>query len=127
MSAVTVLVVEDDDTIAFLVQFLLEREGFGVDLARDGRAAEQRVAAMLPPALVILDVMLPYIDGFELLEKIRAREGWEKIPVIMLTAKSQESDIVRALDAGASDYVVKPFQPNELLARVRRLTKGDTA
>ncbi|MCX7143321.1 MAG: response regulator [Proteobacteria bacterium] len=127
MSAVTVLVVEDDDTIAFLVQFLLEREGFGVDLARDGRAAEQRVAAMQPPALVILDVMLPYIDGFELLEKIRAREGWEKIPVIMLTAKSQESDIVRALDAGASDYVVKPFQPNELLARVRRLTKGDTA
>jgi len=127
MVAATVLVVEDNDTIAFLVQFLLEREGFGVDLARDGREAEQRIAAMPPPALAILDVMLPYVDGFQLLATIRARKGWERVPIIMLTAKSQESDVVRALDSGASDYVAKPFQPNELLARVRRLTKGAAA
>lgn len=124
MSAATVLVVEDNNEIAFLVQFLLEREGFRVELARDGRAAEQQIATMSPPTLAMLDVMLPYIDGFQLLEQIRSRKGWERVPVIMLTAKAQESAVVRALEAGANDYVVKPFQPNELLARVRRLTKG---
>ncbi len=123
MSAATVLVVEDNNEIAFLVQFLLEREGFRVELARDGRAAELQIATMLPPSLAMLDVMLPYIDGFQLLEQIRSRKGWEQVPVIMLTAKAQESAVVRALEAGANDYVVKPFQPNELLARVRRLTK----
>ncbi|MHB8667388.1 MAG: response regulator transcription factor [Burkholderiales bacterium] len=124
MSAATVLVVEDNDEISYLIQFLLEREGHGVELARDGREAEQKIAAMAPPGLVMLDVMLPYIDGFQLLSQIRRRKGWERIPVLMLTAKSQERDIVRALEAGANDYVVKPFQPNELLARVRRLTKA---
>lgn len=124
MGAATVLVVEDNNEIAFLVQFLLEREGFRVELARDGRAAEQQIATMPPPSLAMLDVMLPYIDGFQLLEQIRSRKDWERVPVIMLTAKAQETNVVRALEAGASDYVVKPFQPNELLARVRRLTKG---
>ena len=126
MSAATVLVVEDNDEISYLVQFLLERDGFRVELARDGRAAEQMIATMSPPDLVVLDVMLPYIDGFQLLGQIRGRKEWEKVPVIMLTAKSQENEIVRALEAGATDYVVKPFQPNELLARIRRVTKGIT-
>lgn len=123
MSSTTVLVVEDNNEISYLIQFLLEREGFAVQLARDGRAAEQMIPTMAPPDLVILDVMLPYTDGYQLLAQIRGREEWKPVPVIMLTAKSQEKDIVRALEAGASDYVVKPFQPNELLARVRRLTK----
>lgn len=124
MSAATILVVEDNEEISYLVKFLLERDGFRVQLAPDGRAAEQMIATMSPPGLVVLDVMLPYTDGFALLGQIRSREGWARIPVLMLTAKAQENDIVRALEAGASDYVVKPFQPNELLARVRRLTKG---
>lgn len=124
MSAATVLVVEDNNEIAYLVQFLLEREGFRVELARDGRAAEQQIAAMPAPSLVMLDVMLPYVDGFQLLVQIRSRRDWAQVPVLMLTAKAQESEIVRALEAGANDYVVKPFQPNELLARVRRLTKA---
>lgn len=123
MNAATVLVVEDNDEIAFLIQFLLEREGFKVELARDGRAAERQIATMSPPRLAMLDVMLPYVDGFQLLGQIRSRKNWERVPVIMLTAKAQESDIVRGLEAGASDYVLKPFKPNELLARVRRLTK----
>ena len=123
MNAPTVLVVEDNNEIAFLIKFLLEREGFGVELASDGRAAEQIIATMSPPHLVMLDIMLPYVDGMQLLAQIRSRKEWERVPVIMLTAKSQEREIVRALEAGASDYVVKPFQPNELLARVRRLTK----
>ncbi len=124
MSAATVLVVEDNDEIGYLVQFLLERDGFYVQLARDGRAAEQMIATMPLPSLVVLDVMLPFIDGLQLLGQIRHRKEWERIPVLMLTAKAQENDIVRALEAGASDYVVKPFQPNELLARVRRLIKA---
>jgi DNA-binding response OmpR family regulator len=79
---------------------------------------------VIPPALILLDVMLPYLDGFELIRKIRRRESWSHVPIIMLTAKSQEQNIVRALDDGANDYVVKPFRPRELMARIRRLTEA---
>lgn len=116
-----VLVAEDDDQISFLLQFLLEREGYRVLLARDGQAAMRFVDEIMPPRLVMLDVMMPYADGFEVLMHLRAKPEWRDTPVIMLTARSQEKDIVRALDAGASDYVVKPFLPEELKARIRRL------
>ena len=76
------------------------------------------------PAVALLDVMLPFVDGFELVRCLRAQAGWADVPVVMLTAKTQESDIVRALDAGANDYILKPFQPAELLARLRRFSKG---
>lgn len=116
-----VLVAEDDDQISFLLQFLLEREGYRVQLVRDGQEAQRLVDEIAPPVLVILDVMMPYADGFEVLAHLRAKPEWRDTPVIMLTARSQEKDIVRALDAGASDYVVKPFLPEELKARIRRL------
>ena len=74
--------------------------------------------------MVILDVMLPYVDGYQLLVEMRARAGWENLPIIILTAKSQEKDIVRALDIGANDYLVKPFKPEELRARVKRLVRA---
>lgn len=118
------LVVEDDEQIAYLLRFILSREGFVVEVASDGRAAQALIATMPPPALVMLDVMLPFVDGYLLLSEIRARPEWNAVPVIMLTAKSQEKDIVRALDAGASDYMIKPFKPEELRARVKRLVKG---
>lgn len=114
------LVVEDDDNIAYLLQFLLEREGYHVQMARNGNEAKQLIETLPPPQLVILDIMVPYFDGFQLLQLIRARKEWDGTPIIMLTAKSQEGDIVRALDAGASDYIVKPFLPEELKARIRR-------
>lgn len=117
------LVVEDDDQIAQVLRFILEREGFDVQAAADGRAAEKLIDTLPPPAIVTLDVMLPHSDGYALLARIRARPGWEAVPVILLTARSQEKDIVRALDAGANDYLVKPFKPDELRARVRRLVK----
>jgi two-component system, OmpR family, alkaline phosphatase synthesis response regulator PhoP len=117
------LVVEDDAQIAQVLRFILDREGFEVQLAADGRTAETLIDTLAPPAIVTLDVMLPHADGFELLARIRARPGWEAVPVILLTARSQEKDIVRALDAGANDYLVKPFKPDELRARVRRLVK----
>ena len=116
----SLLAVEDDDNIAYLLQFLLEREGYHVHLARNGNEAKRLIEDLPPPRLAILDIMVPYFDGFQLLQMIRTREDWDDTPIIMLTAKSQEGDIVRALDSGASDYIVKPFLPEELKARIRR-------
>jgi DNA-binding response OmpR family regulator len=117
------LIVEDDDQICYILKFILEREGFTVDIARDGHAAAELVAKLQPPAIVTLDVMLPHADGFTLLKRIRATPGWEAVPVILLTARSQEKDVVRGLEAGANDYMVKPFKADELRARIRRLVK----
>ena len=115
------LVVEDDADIGHLLKFILEREGFQVEHLLDGRAGLARVASGPPVDLLLLDVMLPFATGQEILAAVRAHEAWHKVPVVMLTAKSREADIVDALAAGANDYVVKPFQPAELKARIRRL------
>lgn len=125
-SAGTALVVEDDGQIAYLLRFILEREGFKVELASDGRVAQELLEKLAPPALVMLDVMLPYVDGYQLLSMVRARPEWKQVPVLMLTAKSQEKDIVRALDSGAADYLVKPFKPDELRARIKQLVRAVT-
>lgn len=123
-SPACVLVIEDDEHIGGLLTFLLERQGYSVTTCRDGRAARAVIeTGEMVPALILLDVLLPYIDGFELVRVIRSRTDWDAVPIVMLTAKSTESDIVRALDEGANDYVVKPFQPNELLARLRRFLR----
>lgn len=119
----SILVVEDDENISYLLDFMLGREGFEVHKATDGRRALDLVESLAPPALVVLDVMLPIADGFQILAHIRAKEAWRDVPILMLTSKSQEKDIVRALDAGANDYVLKPFQPQELMARVRRYAR----
>jgi DNA-binding response OmpR family regulator len=119
----TVLVVEDDVHIAHVLSFMLDRQGYRVTHLADGRAASTHVLANPAPDLVLLDVMLPYVDGFELVGLIRAQPAWQDTPVIMLTAKNTERDTVRALEAGASDFVIKPFQPQELLARLRRYLK----
>jgi DNA-binding response OmpR family regulator len=119
----SVLVVEDDVHIAHVLSFMLERQGYRVIHVADGRAAVQHVVAEPAPDLVLLDVMLPYVDGFEIVGLIRAQAGWEAVPVLMLTAKNTERDTVRALDAGANDFIIKPFQPQELLARLRRFLK----
>ncbi len=119
----TALIVEDDEQIAYILRFILEREGYSVELSRDGRAAQQMISTMPPPALVTLDVMLPYVDGYQLLGMMREHPGWKDVPILMMTAKSQEKDIVRALDNGASDYIVKPFKPDELRSRIKRLVK----
>lgn len=118
-----ILIVEDDKSVSYLLEFILNREGFATASAPDGRAAEILFESETLPLLILLDVMLPYQDGFQLIRIIRTKRGWGDVPIIMLTSNSHEDDIVRALDSGANDYVVKPFQPNELLARVRRLVK----
>jgi len=118
-----ILMVEDEEDIAFLIRFMLERHGFVVEYAADGRQALEKLASTSPPDLTLMDIMLPYHDGLELIERLRAQPGWERVPVLMLTAKAREGDIVRALELGADDYVTKPFQPEELLARIRRLLR----
>src|SRR5436190_20946130 len=94
------LVIEDDDQIAFLVSFILKKEGYTVQCASDGLEARQVIEESAAPALVTLDFMLPHVNGLELLEAMRARESWRKVPVLMLTAKSQQKDITRALELG---------------------------
>ena len=120
----TALVVEDDTVTIHLVTHILEREGYEVIVTRDGRQASAHIAKAGPPDLVLTDIMLPYHNGFELIRQIREREGWSDVPIVALTSKSQEKDIVRALGEGADDYVIKPFRPEELLARVRRLRRS---
>jgi DNA-binding response OmpR family regulator len=114
-----VLVVDDETTVREVVVAYLEREGFRATEAADGRVALDLIASA-PPDLVVLDVMLPKIDGFSLLSRLR-RDG--DIPVVLLTARTEESDRVLGLGLGADDYVVKPFSPRELVARVRSVLR----
>lgn len=116
-----ILIVEDDVFIAELLEFLLTREKYRVHIAPDGNAARAFMESQPPPALVLLDVMLPYIDGLDLLRLLRAKPGWETVRIVMLTAKAEGHDIARGLDWGADDYLLKPFKPEELYARLRRL------
>ncbi len=115
-----ILVAEDDPIVAKLLSHTLTRRGFNVHHALDGRQASRLVQSMAPPRLALLDLMLPYVSGFELITQIRAMPLWSEVPIIVLTSMSQEGSAVRALDAGANDYIVKPFRPDELVARVRR-------
>jgi DNA-binding response OmpR family regulator len=114
------LIVEDDPHMAYLLGYLAEKERFVVETIADGRQAIARIESGPPADLVLLDVMLPYIDGFELLEKLRANAKWKQVPVIILTSRTREHDAVRALSLGADDYLNKPFSPAELVARIRR-------
>jgi DNA-binding response OmpR family regulator len=114
------LIVEDDVHMAYLLGYLAEKERFDVETIADGRKAVERIDAGPAADLVLLDVMLPYLDGFELLEKLRANAAWKQVPVIILTSRTREHDAVRALGLGADDYLTKPFSPAELVARIRR-------
>ncbi len=124
--AFTALVAEDDEIVSQLLRLLLERAGGTVHTVADGQAARAFIEGRPAPDVVLLDVMMPFHDGVELVRRIRSQPGWADVPTLMLTSKSDEADIVEALEAGANDYIVKPFQPNELLARVRRFVRKDT-
>jgi DNA-binding response OmpR family regulator len=119
----TILVVEDDPPLAKLIQFCLAREGFEVRQAADGEQALQEFDQAQLPDLVLMDVMLPYRSGYELLADLRRRPAWNQVPVIMLTSRGREQDVVQGLDSGANDYLIKPFRPPELIARIRKLLR----
>ena len=125
----SILVVEDETALAEVLRYNLESEGFEVAVVHDGRAALEQIEDV-PPDLVILDWMLPEMSGLDVCRTMRRRPELRDVPIIMLTAKGEEFDRVRGLDAGADDYVVKPFSPKELIARVRavlRRTKAGAA
>jgi len=120
MSEATILLVEDDESIARFVELELTHEGFDVRRAPDGGAALDAVEKDVP-ALVILDLMLPGIDGLEVATRLRGMG--HRMPILMLTARSETSDVVNGFDVGADDYLRKPFEMPELLSRVRALLK----
>ena len=120
LNSPTILIVEDDEVTSYMLEFLLQREGYTVTKANDGKEALKLIENSKPFDIVLLDIMIPYINGFELISHIRSQPAWGKTPVLMLSGKSQEKDIVKALDSGATDYIVKPFQPGEVLARIRK-------
>jgi DNA-binding response OmpR family regulator len=113
-----VLVADDDEDILELVSYRLERAGYEVVTASDGEQALER-ARERRPNLAVLDVMMPKLDGYEVTRQLRDDEETAAIPVILLTARVQDADIARGFDAGADDYVKKPFSPQELRARVQ--------
>lgn len=115
-----VLVVEDNEHAAYLLRFLLERAGYSVTVSSDGRDALAKLASTEPVDLIVLDLMLPYVSGYQVLIEARKSERWRAVPIIVVTARTLEMDAVRALETGANDFVRKPFHPEELLARIRR-------
>lgn len=113
-----ILVVEDEPAQCAVLTYNLEAEGYAVRIAEDGEEALLLIAEALPD-LVILDWMMPHVSGIEVCRQIKTRDDTRHIPVIMLSARSEEVDAVRGLDTGADDYVTKPYQVRELMARVR--------
>jgi DNA-binding response OmpR family regulator len=115
-----VLTADDDEDILGLVAFRLEHSGYRVIQARNGEEALE-LALKERPDLAVIDVMMPKLDGFELTRRLRAEESTSRMPIILLTAKSQDADVQRGFEAGADDYVRKPFSPEELRARVQAI------
>ena len=117
-----VLIVEDEAALVTMLRYNLESEGYRVSEAVDGEEAILLVIEE-PPDLILLDWMLPSLSGIEVCRRIRRNESARDVPIIMLTARGEDSDRVRGLDSGADDYITKPFSPRELMARVRAVLR----
>jgi len=115
-----IVLVEDESQIARLIEFKLRKEGYQVTWKENGEEALVAIKEEKPD-LVLLDVMMPVMDGYEVLRQIKEDENLKSIPVIMLTARAQERDVVKGIDLGAQDYITKPFHPAELLVQVKRI------
>jgi len=117
-----ILVVEDEEALSLLVKYNLEKDGFEVAQAFDGQEALDMVEKRIPD-LIVLDWMLPSLSGIEVCRELRSLEYTKALPVIMLTARSQETDKLKGFSSGADDYITKPFSPKELGARIRSVLK----
>ena len=115
-----ILIADDEPNIVVSLEFLMKREGFVVQVAVDGEAALQAIAAQVPD-LILLDIMLPRKDGFEVCQQIRANPQWQSIKVVMLTAKGRDTEVSKGLALGADAYMTKPFSTKDLVAQVRQL------
>ncbi|SNS35085.1 Response regulator receiver domain-containing protein [Noviherbaspirillum humi] len=120
-----VLIVEDDTQIGRLLSLLMTRQGYRIELETDGLAALERIGkAEAVPALVLLDLMLPRRDGYEIASFLRTCPGWQQVPVIMLSARNGQHDAARREQAGIDEFIAKPFQPAELLQRLQPYMKA---
>ena len=115
------LVVEDNEHVCYMLEFILKRAGYDVNAVSNGRDAQAAIENLEPVDVIVLDLMLPYISGYQLISEVRDDPAWQHVPIVVVSGKVMEHDIVRALDLGANDYVTKPFRPEELLARLRRI------
>lgn len=115
-----ILIADDEPNIVISLEFLMNREGFEVQVAADGEAALQAIAAQLPD-LVLLDIMLPKKDGFEVCQQIRANPQWQSVKVLMLTAKGRDTEVSKGIALGADAYMTKPFSTRDLVEKVRQL------
>jgi DNA-binding response OmpR family regulator len=121
----TILIADDEPNIVISLEYLLKRDGYHVLVARDGQEALDTLQLM-PPDLVLLDVMMPRMSGFHVCQKIRENPAWSGVRIVMLTAKGREAEMSKGLALGADAYVTKPFSTQDLLAQVRALL-GDKA
>lgn len=119
-----VLVVEDDEDILELIAYNLKKDGFAVTQATTGEDALAKVRRS-PPQIILLDLMLPSLDGLEVCRRLRSDPKSRDIPLVMVTAKGEEADVVSGLELGADDYITKPFRPRELVARVRAVLRRE--
>lgn len=122
MNKPQILIIEDHPDIVEIVDYHFRKAGFKLQVATNGREGLKKAESSLP-SLILLDLMLPGLDGMEICRRLRHQSETQKIPIIMLTAKGSEEDIVRGLEMGADDYVTKPFQPKELIARVQAMLR----
>jgi DNA-binding response OmpR family regulator len=122
MSPKRILIVDDELSILVPIKFLLEKSDFHVDLAQSGKDALDKIAQSKPD-LILLDIMLPDLDGYEIYQMIRERPEWDDIKVIYLTAKNRDVDIAKGLNLGVDAYITKPFSNAELLEKVQSLLK----
>ncbi|NTV15781.1 MAG: response regulator transcription factor [Desulfobulbaceae bacterium] len=122
MSKKSILVVEDEEDIQQLVSYNLVKAGFDVDCADSGEEALRRVGERLPD-LILLDLMLPGLDGSEVCKRLRVAEATREVPIIMLTARGEAADMVAGLDLGADDYITKPFSPDVLISRIKAVLR----
>lgn len=115
------LVVEDNEHVCHMLDFMLQRAGYDVTAINNGKDAQSAIEKLQPVDVILMDLMLPYVSGFQLISEIRANAAWHLVPIVVLSGKVVEDDIVMTLDMGANDYVTRPFRPDELLARIRRV------
>lgn len=121
--AAEIVVADDEESIRRILRFELENSGFDLAMFTNGRECWNHLRSSPPPDLVLLDVMMPVMDGMEVLRKIRTNDRLEDLPVVLLTSRGQETDIVSGFESGATDYITKPFKINEVKSRIKRLTE----
>ena len=114
-----ILIVDDEANIVISVEFLVKQAGYALEVARNGEEALKK-AASFQPDLILLDVMMPKINGFEVCRRIRENPAWQNTKIIMLTAKGREVEVTKGLALGADTYIIKPFSTKELMAEVKR-------